>query len=174
MGREQGLTKVMVEAMKPIRTLIVDDNARFLESLSNYLSRRESIDVVQVANSGEEALLAFSACRPELVLVDLVMPTMDGLAVTRKLKSLASPPRVIVLTLAEHHTYRDRALSAGADGLISKYEVTTRLMPMILGNEGAGLRLAWPTETEPGKMPNSSADTQATLDTPKPPRPDRH
>ncbi len=161
--------------MKPIRTLIVDDNARFLESLSNYLSRRESIDVVQVANSGEEALLAFSACRPELVLVDLVMPTMDGLAVTRKLKSLASPPRVIVLTLAEHHTYRDRALSAGADGLISKYEVTTRLMPMILGKEGgAGLRLAWPTEAEPGQASTPSADRPAPSGAAKSRKPEPH
>jgi DNA-binding NarL/FixJ family response regulator len=114
-----------------IRTLIVDDNPTFIESVSSFLARRPTIDLLACAHSGSEALERARTERPDLVLVDLVMPSMNGLDLTKALRALPQPPRVVVLTLAEHPAYLEHARAAGAEGLLSKYEITSRLMPLI-------------------------------------------
>ena len=113
------------------RTLIVDDNPTFIESVSGFLARRPTIELLGCANTGAEALERATGESPDLVLVDLVMPGMNGLDLTKKLRALPRPPRVIVMTLAEHPAYVEHARNAGADALLSKYEITTRLMPLI-------------------------------------------
>ena len=114
-----------------VRTLIVDDNPTFIESVSSFLKRRPTIELLGDASSGSQALERARAEHPDLVLVDLVMPSMNGLDLTKALRALPQPPRVVVLTLAEHPAYLDHARAAGADGLLSKYEITSRLMPLI-------------------------------------------
>lgn len=114
-----------------VRTLIVDDNPTFIESVSSFLTRRPTIELLGCAHSGAEAIERARAEHPDLVLVDLVMPSMNGLDLTKALRALAPPPRVVVLTLAEHPAYLEHARAAGADALLSKYEITSRLMPLI-------------------------------------------
>ena len=114
-----------------VRTLIVDDNPTFIESVSGFLARRPTIELLGCAQTGAEALERAARESPDLVLVDLVMPGMNGLDLTRQLRTLPQPPRVVVLTLAEHPAYVEHARLAGADGLLSKYEITSRLMPLI-------------------------------------------
>ena len=114
-----------------VRTLIVDDNPTFIESVSSFLARRPTIDLLGSVQNGSEALERARAERPDLVLVDLVMPSMNGLDLTKALRALPQPPRVLVLTLAEHPAYLEHARAAGAEGLLSKYEITSRLMPLI-------------------------------------------
>jgi DNA-binding NarL/FixJ family response regulator len=115
-----------------VRTLIVDDNPTFIESVSGFLARRPTIELLGCAQTGQEGLERARAEHPDLVLVDLVMPAMNGLDLTRELRALPQPPRVVVLTLAEHPAYLTHARAAGAAGLLSKYEITSRLMPMIV------------------------------------------
>jgi two-component system response regulator EvgA len=114
-----------------VRTLIVDDNPTFIESITGFLARRPMIALLGCASSGSEALERVRREQPDLVLVDLVMPSMNGLDLTRELRALSFPPRIVVLTLAEHPAYVAHAQAAGADALLSKYEITTRLMPLI-------------------------------------------
>jgi len=114
-----------------VRTLIVDDNPTFIESVSGFLARRPTIELLGCAQTGTEALERAEREAPDLVLVDLVMPGMNGLDLTKKLRALPRPPRVIVMTLAEHPAYIEHSRNAGADGLLSKYEITTRLMPLV-------------------------------------------
>ena len=114
-----------------VRTLIVDDNPTFIESVSSFLKRRPTIELLGDASSGSQALERARAEHPDLVLVDLVMPSMNGLDLTKALRALPQPPRVVVLTLAEHPAYLEHARAAGAEGLLSKYEITSRLMPLI-------------------------------------------
>ncbi len=118
--------------MKKLRTVIVDDNTVFLDSISKFLGRRENIEIVDLAQSGPEALQIVRDQRPDLVLVDLVMPRMNGLVLTEKIRALGQDTRVIILTLADHPAYKEHARAAGADGLLSKYELSEKLMPMIL------------------------------------------
>ena len=114
-----------------VRTLIVDDNPTFIESVSSFLARRPTIELLGCAHSGSEALERARRETPDLVLVDLVMPSMNGLDLSKALRALPQPPRVVVLTLAEHPAYLTHARAAGAEGLLSKYEITSRLMPLI-------------------------------------------
>ncbi len=118
--------------MKKLRVVIVDDNTVFLDSISRFLGRRENIEIVDLAQSGPEALQIVRDQRPDLVLVDLVMPRMNGLALTEQIRGLDHVPRIVILTLADHPAYKEHAQAAGADGLLSKYELTEKLIPMIL------------------------------------------
>ena len=114
-----------------VRTLMVDDHAAFLDELTRFLEENRETDVVGRASSGEEALEQTKALRPDLVLMDLAMPGMGGLQATRRLKTEAEEPRVIILSLHEHPLYRLAALDVGADGFIPKSELGTALLPMI-------------------------------------------
>lgn len=117
--------------MSPIRVLLVDDNFGFLKSARLLLSAHPDIVVAGEAHSGIEALAEIERLAPDLVLMDLVMPEMNGLEVTRRAKVGKSPPCIIILTLYYNPEYRNAALSVGADGFLSKSEVGRRLCPFI-------------------------------------------
>ena len=119
--------------MDTIRTLAVDDNAQFLDSLAEFLASFSGIEIVGSARSASDALDCLADARPDLVLVDLVMPGMDGLELTERLKALPDAPRVVILTLAEHTDYESHVRDAGADGLLRKYEMSDRFFDMIDG-----------------------------------------
>jgi DNA-binding NarL/FixJ family response regulator len=121
-----------------VRTLIVDDNPTFIDSVSSFLSRRPTIELLGCAQTGPEALERVQREAPDLVLVDLVMPSMNGLDLTRQLRALPQPPRVVMLTLAEHPAYVAPVQAAGAEGLLSKHELSSRLMPLIASLFGEG------------------------------------
>ena len=116
-----------------IRTLLVDDHSAFLDELAHLLEEDSEMDVVGRAVSGEEALEQVTALRPDLVLMDFVMPGRGGLEATRRLKIniRTDTPRVIMLSLHENPMYHLAALGAGADGFIPKSKLGTALLPMI-------------------------------------------
>ncbi len=117
--------------MPPIRILLVDDHAEFMSALARFLSSDAQIKVVGQANSGAEALQRVAEVSPDLVVVDLSMPDMNGLEVTRQLKRLPNAPRVIILTIYDLPQYRVAAGSAGADGFVSKAGFGTQLSSSI-------------------------------------------
>jgi DNA-binding NarL/FixJ family response regulator len=114
-----------------IRTILVDDNQAFLDSAARFLSQYQIIEIVGRLSSGRETLRLASNLRPDLVLMDLAMPDMDGLEATRRLKTLGAMPKVIILTLHSESAYRDAAMSAGADGFVSKTDIGTALIPLV-------------------------------------------
>ena len=115
----------------PVRTLMVDDHAVFLDELSHLLEEMRETNVVGRAESGEDALEQVAKLHPDLVLMDLTMPGMGGLEATRRLKSDAGAPRVIMLSLHEDPMYRRAALDVGANGFVPKSKLGTALLPMI-------------------------------------------
>ena len=117
--------------MSLISILLVDDNPQFLEAARRFLKKDSRLVVSGCALSGENALQQVEQTRPDLVLLDLVMPGMNGLEVTRRLKAQPNAPRVIILTLHDHDEYRLAAQEAGADGFVIKSEVGARLIPAI-------------------------------------------
>ena len=103
-----------------IRVLIVDDDALVRSGLRMMLSGSERVDIVAEAQDGTEVLAAVDAHRPDVVLMDLRMPRLDGLAATALLKGQPRAPHVLVLTTFDADELVLRALRAGAEGFVLK------------------------------------------------------
>ena len=114
--------------MVRIRVLLVDDDALVRAGLRMILSSSEEMDVVGEAADGAEALAAVQAHRPDVVLMDIRMPEMDGIAATAAIRRLATPPHVIVLTTFQADEHVMNALRAGADGFLLKDTAPTEIV----------------------------------------------
>jgi DNA-binding NarL/FixJ family response regulator len=117
--------------MQPIRTLLADDNPAFLASLLRFLADRPGVQVLGTARSGREALLFLAQHHPDLVLLDLTMPDLNGLEVLTLLKAQPNAPRVIMLTLHDEPELRRASREAGADDYVTKVEIPERLLPAV-------------------------------------------
>jgi DNA-binding NarL/FixJ family response regulator len=103
-----------------IRVLIVDDDALVRAGLSMMLAGSDDVRVVAEAADGSEVQAAVDAYRPDVVLMDIRMPGVDGLAATEQLRARPEPPQVIVLTTFDADEHVLRALRAGAGGFLLK------------------------------------------------------
>ncbi|WP_432013199.1 response regulator [Streptomyces cucumeris] len=104
-----------------VRVLVVDDEELTRTGLRTLLSAKPGLTVVGEAADGSEVLPLVRALRPDIVLMDVRMPTLDGIEATRQLRTtLSEPPKVIVITTFENDAYVYDALEAGADGFIRK------------------------------------------------------
>jgi len=119
------------ESMPPIRLLIVDDQALFREGLRTLLSVQPGLEVVGEAGNGEEALSRTAALRPDVVLMDLQMPVMDGAAATRILRARQPAVQVIVLTTFDDDENVFEGLRAGAVGYLLKDTPSAKLVEAI-------------------------------------------
>lgn len=117
--------------MFPCRILLVDDSVDFLDIAERLLGREPEFEVVGRARSGQEALEKAPFLRPDLVLMDWVMPGLNGLEATRVLKAQPDAPRVVILTLYDLPEYRAAAAAARADGFVAKAEFSTQLLPLL-------------------------------------------
>jgi DNA-binding NarL/FixJ family response regulator len=103
-----------------VRVLIVDDDDLMRAGLRAVLSSDESIEVVGEAADGRQAVAAVSRSRPDVVLMDVRMPGMDGIAATREIAAGGSAARILMLTTFEDDDYVVGALAAGASGFLLK------------------------------------------------------
>ncbi len=106
--------------MRPVRVLLVDDDDLMRAGLTAVLSSDETIDVVGEAPDGRTAVDRAIELRPDVVLMDVRMPGLDGIAATRELLAVSPDVRVVVLTTFEQDDYIFGALSAGASGFLLK------------------------------------------------------
>lgn len=111
-----------------IRVLVVDDMPCVRRAIRSLLAEDPAVEVVGEAADGSEALRSAADLRPDVVLMDIAMPGMDGLAATRRLTSLPHPPRVLVMTEHDGDRYTQSALEAGAGAFLQKRELTERLL----------------------------------------------
>ena len=114
-----------------IRVLLVDDQALFREGLSTLLSVYPDIQVVGEAGNGEEAVAQVTTHQPDVVLMDLRMPVLDGAAATRRIRSAYPHIQVIVLTTFDDDEHIFDGLRAGAVGYLLKDVPSTRLVEAI-------------------------------------------
>jgi len=117
--------------MSNIRILLVDDNQDFLDAAVDFLAIDPEIEIVGCAHSGRRALEQVNQLHPDIVLMDLAMPEMDGVEATRSIKALPHAPRVVILTLYDDSEYRALARNAHADGFVAKSEFGAQLLPLI-------------------------------------------
>ena len=105
---------------EPIRVLLVDDDPFVRSGLRLLLSSSERFDVVGEASDGDEVVAAVGRCSPDVVLMDLRMARVDGVAATEAVQRLADPPYVVVLTTWDVDEAVTRSVAAGASGYILK------------------------------------------------------
>src|SRR5687767_7470427 len=105
-----------------IRLIIADDQASVRRALRMKLELEPGVEVVGEADDGASALELVEALQPQVVLMDLRMPGMDGLSATRTLRKSAPQTGVVILTLYDDATARSLALEAGAVALVGKHE----------------------------------------------------
>jgi DNA-binding NarL/FixJ family response regulator len=103
-----------------IRILIADDEAIVRNGLRAIVEVEADLDVVAEASNGAEAVELARTHKPDIALIDIRMPTMDGLEATRRLLTQPNPPRVLVLTTFDHNEYVYEAMKAGASGFLLK------------------------------------------------------
>ncbi|SNS41240.1 response regulator [Actinomadura mexicana] len=110
----------MARVIRPLRVLIVDDDALVRAGLSMMLDGTGGITVAGEAADGDEVPAAADAHAPDVVLMDLRMPRVDGITATRRLRGRPNPPEVIVLTTFDSDENILHALRAGASGFLLK------------------------------------------------------
>ncbi len=118
--------------MSRVRVLLVDDQALFREALATLLATRDDVDVVGEAGNGDEALTRAAELAPDVVLMDLRMPVLDGVAATRRLRAEQPGVRVIALTTFDDDEDVFAALRAGAVGYLLKDVSSARLVEAVL------------------------------------------
>jgi len=128
----------MATSKTRIGTLIVDDHRTFGEALRIAMDREKDVRVVGVATSGEEAVSIAETEQPDVVLMDIEMPGMDGIEAIRKVKAVDPNARIVVVSAHQGELILARAVEAGASGFLSK---ETALQDLV-----ASVRLAYQGE----------------------------
>jgi two-component system, NarL family, response regulator NreC len=113
-----------------IRVLLVDDYPAFLPAIESELTALHHLTVVGYAQSGREALEAVDRLQPDLVLLDITMPDMNGLEVARQIKAQLRSVAVVLMSLHNTPIYRSTS-AAVADGIVAKDLLDTELVPLI-------------------------------------------
>lgn len=119
--------------MADIGVLLVDDNSSFVRSATRLLHGSGAAVVLGSVGSAEEALEQLDVVRPDLILMDISLPGMNGIEATRRLKELPGAPPVVIVTMYDDPEYREAALAAGADGYVVKAELGGDLIGTVMG-----------------------------------------
>ena len=117
--------------MQMRKVLIVDDDIRFRRFVKELFSSEEDLQIIGEAADGQEAILMAKELEPDLVLMDITMPRMNGLDATRRLKKILPELVIIILTIHDLDQYREAALASGASAYVLKKTMMEELIPAI-------------------------------------------
>jgi two-component system nitrate/nitrite response regulator NarL len=117
---------------KPLRVLIADDHRLFAEALDAILATDERIEVVGRASDGSKAVELARTLEPDVVLMDVSMPVLDGFEATREIRAAAEGVRVLMLTGSNSRDDVDRSRDAGASGYVTKDRIASELVAAIV------------------------------------------
>jgi DNA-binding NarL/FixJ family response regulator len=126
---------------KPIRVLIVDDHPLLRQGVAAVLAGQGNVEVVAEAANGREAVEAFAKHRPDVTLMDLQMPEMNGIDAIAEIRSRFPEARIVVLTTYKGDVSALRALRAGAVGYLLKGQLRTELLETIRTVHAGGHRI---------------------------------
>jgi DNA-binding NarL/FixJ family response regulator len=115
------------------RVALADDHPIFLAGLRNLIEVEEDLELVGQANSGQSALKMIREKLPDVAIVDISMPEINGIVLTRRLVEECPGVRVIILTLYEEQSFLKQALAAGATGYVQKRSAAENLVRAIRG-----------------------------------------
>ena len=115
-----------------IRVLIADDHRLFAETLEALLTTEDRVDVVGWARDGKEAVRLARKLQPDVILMDISMPVMDGYEATRRIRRQEEDACVLMLTGSNSRTDVDLARKAGAAGYVTKDRIAAELIDAIV------------------------------------------
>ncbi|HLM93232.1 MAG TPA: response regulator transcription factor [Gaiellaceae bacterium] len=115
-----------------VRVLIADDDPLFIEALEAILGIESEIEVAGRANDGEEATRLAGELEPDVVLMDLSMPVLDGFEASRRIRAEAPTTTVVVLTGSSYAEDVKKAYDAGASGYVTKHRIAQDLVRTVL------------------------------------------
>jgi two-component system, NarL family, response regulator NreC len=125
-----------------LKVLLADDHKLLRSGLKLLLQRNSGMQVVGEAADGEQAIQLFEQLQPDILLLDLSMPNMDGLECLKEIKSRYPEAKVIVLTMHEDENYIKRAMQGGASAYVPKSAADTDLFKAIEAVEAGGIYLS--------------------------------
>lgn len=143
-GRLRTLCKTSTDRLpcRPMPTersvLLIDDNPTFLRHVVRFIERRPELRVTATAQRVDAGIAAAEEMSPDVILIDLSMPERSGLNALPDLRTVATDARIIMLTLHEAETYRQRAFERGADGFVHKRALTDDLLDAIFPEGSSG------------------------------------
>jgi len=117
--------------MKKIRLMLVDDHDVVRVGLKTFLQTQDDFEVVAEAGSGEEAVPRALQAKPDIILMDITMPGMDGMEATRRLRVLCPDCLILALTVHDDKQYFMQMLAAGASGYMTKQSAADELVAAI-------------------------------------------
>jgi DNA-binding NarL/FixJ family response regulator len=117
---------------RAVRLLLADDHRLFAESLMTVLSEDERVEVIGIADNGAEAVELAAELEPDVILMDLKMPVMDGLEATRKIRETGLPVQILLLTGTETSVGAEDAAEAGANAFLRKERGVEELRQVFL------------------------------------------
>jgi DNA-binding NarL/FixJ family response regulator len=117
---------------KPLRVLIADDHRLFAEALEAILAADDRIEVVGQAGDGSKAVELTRTLDPDVVLMDVSMPVLDGFEATREIRAESEDTRVLMLTGSNSRADVDRSREVGASGYITKDRIASELVAAIV------------------------------------------
>lgn len=126
------------EPVRRVRVMLVDDHHLVIEGLRAVLATDDRLEVIGEARSGRAAVAIIPDLQPDIVLMDIRMPDMDGIAATRQVKQIAPRTSVIMLTMYENPDYLFEAVKAGASGYVLKDVAGVDLLEAIHTVAGGG------------------------------------
>ncbi len=126
-----------VTPARTVRVLIADDHQLFAEALEAVLGSEIELTVVGRASNGREALALARSLEPDVVLLDISMPVMDGFEAAAAITKLPHKPAVVMLTGSNTTQDIDRARRSGASGYVTKDAISARLVDAILAAAAA-------------------------------------
>ena len=127
-----------IKGAEPIRTLVADDSAQWLTTLCAFLAREAAIAVVGAARDGLEALGHAAALRPELVVLDVRMPRMNGLEAAALIRARHPEVRIVMMSTDTDAGTREACFAHGAHAFVPKGETARALLPAIFRLFGGG------------------------------------
>lgn len=113
-----------------LKILLVDDNLTFMSAVRHFLDRLSGVTIVGQAHDGKTALALVRDNMPDVVLLDIAMPGMNGLELARALRQAPAAPRIIFLSMHDNHEYRAAAQELEA-GFVSKADFVNELIPTL-------------------------------------------
>jgi len=114
--------------MSPVRVLVVEDFAPFRQFIASALAKRSDLQIVGEASDGEEAVQKAKELQPDLVLLDIGLPTQNGIEAAQQIRQVASESKIIFVTQESSADVVQKALNSGAQGYVVKTKAATELL----------------------------------------------
>ena len=128
---QSGYVSGVAQRKQSLHMLLVDDSVMLMDTIRRLLMLHERVEVVGAVTSGPEALALSQRVKPDVVLIGMHVRDQRGFMVARQIKTLPTPPRIILMTSFDAEAYRGFAIGRTIDGILDQADLGTMLLPLV-------------------------------------------